>query len=870
MFFKWLSFIFQPHFYQKFVEQLAYYTEDKPANSVGKLFLSIWFFLSFLIFKPSNKSNIDTYKWLKVYFPQINFARLSILDPIRFLIQSVWLLLVPQQPIQGQKKRFHQFKQMMLSILHALFYLPTKIVALWTKWLERKAEKIAQNHVQNKSLKNDLLSLGNVSLFIVILVLSILCFTVPFTLEAQAIFLLVLWVIAMLFRRVLGHFATVLMIALSVIISCRYLWWRATSTLNWDEPLGLILGIILLVAEVYSWIVLMLGYFQNIWPLHRQPIFLPEETKQWPTIDLFIPTYNEDLSVVQETIYAALGIDWPKDKLNIYVLDDGKRDSFKNFAQQVGVGYICRPTNEHAKAGNINYALKRTHGEFVAIFDCDHIPTRGFFQMTMGWFLKDPTLALIQTPHHFFSPDPFERNLSNFRDVPSEGNLFYGLIQDGNDLWGATFFCGSCAIIRRIPLEEVGGIAVETVTEDAHTSLRMHRLGYRSAYLRKPLSAGLATETLSAHIGQRIRWARGMAQIFRLDNPLLGKGLKWPQRLCYVNAMLHFLSGIPRIIYLLAPLAFLILHSYVIYAPAIAIVLYVLPHMVHASITNSRLQGDYRYSFWGEVYETVLSWYIARPTTVALLFPNKGTFNVTAKGGLINESHYDWGISKPYLVLVFLNIIGLAWGFSRLYSGPTDEILSVLVNMFWVIYNLFILGAAVAVAKESKQIRSSHRVVVDIPISMELPSEHVIHCEMKDFSSGGIQVEMPEIVSLSYGYQVNVVLKRGSQSYAFPMKVVYSKGKSLGLQLMNLTTQQRIDYVQCTFARADTWTQWQNTYKTDKPLSSMFQVLNIGIEGYGRILQSSPKLIRFLGWIIYNLWTLVMSLKPYSVKLKSD
>ncbi|MDF4942105.1 glycosyltransferase, partial [Vibrio parahaemolyticus] len=194
--------------------------------------------------------------------------------------------------------------------------------------------------------------------------------------------------------------------------------------------------------------------------------------------DLMIPTYNEDLDVVKATVYASLGVDWPKDKLNIHILDDGKRDSFRDFAKSVGVNYIRRPTNEHAKAGNINYALKQTSGEFVAIFDCDHIPTRAFFQLTMGMFLKDPKLALIQTPHHFFSPDPFERNLSNFRNVPNEGNLFYGLIQDGNDLWDATFFCGSCAILRREPLEEVGGIAVETVTEDAHTSLRMHRLGY--------------------------------------------------------------------------------------------------------------------------------------------------------------------------------------------------------------------------------------------------------------------------------------------------------------------------------------------------------------------------------------------------------
>jgi cellulose synthase (UDP-forming) len=105
----------------------------------------------------------------------------------------------------------------------------------------------------------------------------------------------------------------------------------------------------------------------------------------------------------------------------------------------------------------------------------------------------------------------------------------YGLVQDGNDMWDATFFCGSCAVIRRGPLDEIGGIAVETVTEDAHTSC-VCTVAVTSAYMRIPQAAGLATESLSAHIGQRIRWARGMVQIFRLDNPLFGKGLKLAQR----------------------------------------------------------------------------------------------------------------------------------------------------------------------------------------------------------------------------------------------------------------------------------------------------------------------------------------------------
>ncbi|MBQ4796958.1 glycosyltransferase, partial [Pectobacterium versatile] len=92
--------------------------------------------------------------------------------------------------------------------------------------------------------------------------------------------------------------------------------------------------------------------------------------------------------------------------------------------------------------------------------------------------------------HYFYSPDPFERNLRAARDMPNEGALFYGPVQQGNDLWNAAFFCGSCAVIRRAALDEIGGFAVETVTEDAHTAIKMQRRGWKSAFLSIPLAAG--------------------------------------------------------------------------------------------------------------------------------------------------------------------------------------------------------------------------------------------------------------------------------------------------------------------------------------------------------------------------------------------
>lgn len=870
-----LNLIFRRWVVEQFSVQKKVYEQEwgRKASWLGGVTLSLWFSFCFVFLKP-DIGGVPSWKLPLIYFPQVNFAAPRLFDPIRFAIQSIWLICFKQSTPTGLGQSVAQSSLFLAKWLRKIFYMPFYSVAKGVSWLEDAANQMRDPQTRERIKSSKSAMLLNYALLFLVVFLALLCFTVPFGYQAQVVFIVLLWALAMMVRRIPGRFPTMLLIILSVTASCRYLWWRYSSTLNWDDSLALFLGGILLMAETYSWIVLMLGYFQNIWPLNRKPAPMPEDQSLWPTIDMMIPTYNEDLDVVKATVYAAMGVDWPKDKLKIHILDDGKRDSFRDFAQQVGVNYIRRPTNEHAKAGNINYALKHTDGQFVAIFDCDHIPTRAFFQLTMGMFIKNPELALIQTPHHFFSPDPFERNLANFRDVPNEGNLFYGLIQDGNDLWDATFFCGSCAILRREPLEQVGGIAVETVTEDAHTSLRMHRLGYRSAYLKQPISAGLATETLSAHVGQRIRWARGMAQIFRVDNPLMGKGLKLSQRLCYLNAMLHFLSGIPRIVFLIAPLAFLLLHSYVIYAPALAIVLYVLPHMVHASMTNSRMQGDYRYSFWGEVYETVLAWYIARPTTVALFAPHKGTFNVTAKGGLVEKSHYDWVISLPYLALVGLNILGFAVGLYRIGWGPNDEIGTVIVNLLWTVYNLLILGAAVAVAVEAKQVRKDHRVEVSIPAGIRLKSGHILQAKMKDFSLGGGSIEVNGVDEQAcqglLGESLEVILNRGGQEFVFPMTVAFTHNGLLGMQLEEMPHKQKIQYVQCTFARADTWSKWQQSYKSDKPLASMQVVLQVGFTGYKRLLGHCPKFVRTgvegLSFCINFIW----SLRPQYVPIRTN
>ncbi|MEG0175680.1 MAG: UDP-forming cellulose synthase catalytic subunit [Aeromonas sp.] len=794
---------------------------EQGASRAGAATLTLLWLLAWTLF-PLERHG---WQWILSHarglYPQVAKPRAG--DPLRILLQSLWLIVRRPEPIPLR--------------------WPTSWQRAWQRGTQGLSTLLLRQ--EEKGLASALATprearWKSVLLCVVAGSLSLLCITQPFTLQAQLVFVIMLVVMAFILRAVPGRYPMLMMMVLSLTVSCRYIWWRYTSTLDWFDPVSLTCGLLLLFAETYAWVVLLLGYWQTAWPLNRPPAPLPADPAEWPTVDLMIPTYNEDLAIVKGTVYAAMGLDWPKEKLTIWLLDDGGREAFREFAEGVGIRYVARETHEHAKAGNINNALKQASGELVAIFDCDHLPTRSFLQMTVGWFYRDPKLGVVQTPHHFFSADPFEHNLQRFRKMPNEGALFYGLVQDGNDMWDASFFCGSCAVIKRSALDEIGGIAVETVTEDAHTSLRLHRLGYTSAYIRIPLAAGLATESLSAHIGQRIRWARGMVQILRLDNPLFGKGLNFGQRLCYFNAMLHFLSGIPRIIFLTAPLAFLILHAYIIYAPAAAIALYMLPHIFHSALTNSRLQGKVRHSFWGEVYETVLAWYIARPTTVALFAPHKGKFNVTAKGGMTEEVYLDLSVSRPYLVLILLSLCGLGFGIWRILTGPADEILTLILSMIWTLYNLTILGGALAVAFESRQVRSNPRVEMVMQAAIKLANGHLYPCTVRDYSNGGVGVLLESPLPLVGKERIWLLLRSGQREQEFAAKVQRVFGRKLGLELEPMAQQQSIDFIQCTFARADTWSLWQQRLGKDRPLHSLLDITLLGWGAYWRLARSSP------------------------------
>ncbi|HIK46687.1 MAG TPA: UDP-forming cellulose synthase catalytic subunit [Leptolyngbyaceae cyanobacterium M65_K2018_010] len=538
-----------------------------------------------------------------------------------------------------------------------------------------------------------------------------------------------------------------LLIWVSIVVTLRYLYYRTFNTLNFDGWVNTTFSLLLYGAELYAIATLILAYFQTLKLKQRRSVSMaPVPVEQWPRVDVYIPTYNEDVEIVRKTALAALAIDYPAGKKEVYVLDDGlkfpeRREALRQVCQEIGCHLITRPNNDHAKAGNINHALGRTGGDLVLILDCDHIPTRNILQETVGFFLN-PKVSLVQTPHWFYNPDPFERNLLTQGKVPVGNELFYKVLQKGNDFWNASFFCGSAAVVRKSHLLEVGGIAVETVTEDCHTSLRLHAKGYETVYYDKIMVAGLAPEKFSSYVGQQVRWARGMAQILRLEWPLFNRQLTIPQRICYTSATTHFFFGFPRLMYAIAPIAFLMFGINLVRGLGLETLTYALPSILLALNANYIIQKGVRFSFWNEIFEYSMAFQDGLVTFMALLNPRLGKFNVTDKGVQVSKRSFDWDSVRILVIIGILSFVSLFLVPYWLITDLQDPD-AVFINATWCLVNIVLITAAILVAVEQPQLRQAHRLSRQLRVTV-FSGNNTFDGTTLDISETGAQILLPD------------------------------------------------------------------------------------------------------------------------------
>lgn len=527
------------------------------------------------------------------------------------------------------------------------------------------------------------------------------------------------------------------LIIISFLFSTIYVYWRTKYTLSLDTIPNIIASLFLLCAEYLGYIQQGIFYLLMSHGTDVEKITLNQKENS-PTVDVFVATYNEPISVLRRTLTACTYLDYPSQLLKIYVCDDGDRVEVEQLASELSIVYLRRNEHTHAKAGNLNNAMKQSNGDLILTLDADMVPKSDFLQKTIGYFQKR-RVAFVQAPQLFFNPDPFQHNLSSTTQVANEQDFFMIEMESAKSHFNATMYVGSNCIFSRTALNSIGGFATGCITEDVATGMLLQAKGYKTFFVKDVLARGLAPESFSEMLHQRERWCRGNLQAFRIWNPIIYSGLSIIQRLLYLSGALYWYFGIQKMIYILAPILFLDFGIHTLNASVFSIMLFWLPQFYSSMLSFRCIAKGRRTTFWSHIYETAMAPSLANSALQETFYLKKLGFRVTKKG-LTNQSiQIVWSTFLSHTILLIATIIGLLLPIIR------GQSISPLywINDFWTLYNLIGIIMSIYVSIELPRPRRSERFKIKIPIKLHT-NDYVYKGMSIDISEKGARVELYE------------------------------------------------------------------------------------------------------------------------------
>jgi cellulose synthase (UDP-forming) len=446
-------------------------------------------------------------------------------------------------------------------------------------------------------------------------------------------------------------------VALLTLLAGHYLVWRAGSTLNLATPLAASISGAALAAELMLLATSFLQLGFSVWP--GRPLPEPSAAPEpWPSVDVLVPSYGEPPELIERCLRGCLALDYTSHR--VWLLDDSGRPELQALCQRLGVRYLAREERQHAKAGNLNHALRQCTGELIAVFDADVVPLTPFLRRTAALF-ADPAVGFVQTPQSYMNADPVMRNLGLERWLMPDEESFYRWIEPSRDAVGAVVCAGTSFVVRRSALEAVGGFETGTPSEDLATGIRLTAAGYTNRFLPEKLSAGLAPFTAAAMARQRSRWASGTVQTLRTGaNPLSIPGLNPLQRLAYLEGIAHWFNVLPQLLLVLLPLSLGVLGVAPILVSGEGLLWHALPFYGAQLLLTRWLSGQARTPLLPELYR----WIFLVPVAIAVagtLLGRPQRFRVTPKA---LASGRRVGPAKrlvlPLLFLLSLQLVALA------------------------------------------------------------------------------------------------------------------------------------------------------------------------------------------------------------------
>ncbi len=419
------------------------------------------------------------------------------------------------------------------------------------------------------------------------------------------------------------------------------------------------LGWLFYAFEILVYIVSLL-FLVNHWS--RKFVLLGGEYSLRASVDVFIPTVDEPLKMLEESMRAASQIQHPS--LYLYVLDDGGRAGVKKLAEKYGFTYLSRPdrAQKRYKSANMNYGLRFAKSPYVLTIDADNVVQPNILDDLLGHF-KDKEVALVASRQSFTVED------NDF----NHDYMFYNHMQTGKNANDAAISCGSGVIYRRKALDAIGGFSEWNLVEDLHTSYIFHTKGYKSVYVSQPYVLGHAPTDLSAIYKQRGTWALDTLRIMYWQSPIFMSGLSFRQRLhyfeigyCYLVSA-FFLTGIYTINF------YTLFTNIQIHNGGYWYIAFRLPALIATLMFFGWLsRGQLTSRVWAGLFPVY-----ARAAVLALFATKKPSYRVTPKT--------DHGKREAHLVfpqIAFLSIGYVALAYNFLEYGVSTIL---LFSGFWII-----------------------------------------------------------------------------------------------------------------------------------------------------------------------------------------
>ncbi|MDO5729869.1 MAG: glycosyltransferase [Actinomycetaceae bacterium] len=491
-----------------------------------------------------------------------------------------------------------------------------------------------------------------------------------------------------------------------IAIAIAYVAWRITHTIPTEGAWNIGFGIAFLILEIVA-ILQTIGFGILFWKpaAHRRGPAIDSDSA--PSVDVYIATYNEPVDILEATIVAATQLDYPADRYQIYVCDDGDRPHIRDLATKWNVGYIRRDDHVGAKAGNLNNAMTQTDGEFIVTMDADMVLKPKFLRHTVGHF-QDESVAFVQVPQAFHNEDVFQNNLFGEHTMRNDQDFFMRFIEPQRDLHNAAIYIGSGAIFRRSALDEIGGFVTDVITEDMATGLVLQNAGWKAVYVNEVLATGLAAETYADLLKQRIRWARGNIQVAKKYGATKLRNLNLTQKWLLYDSVHFWFFGVYRLAFLFLPMLVLATGVQLLRGALVNFLLlwsaqFLFSRFVYDAVTKGRFK-----TVWTSVYEFAQAPQISMAVLQELFFGNNIGFQVTDKGRETGKARFAWEKAWPQVILFVLSIVTISYCAVQIYRVGWVFFLPVAIPLAWLVYNTICLVGALASAVDQPRYR--HRL----------------------------------------------------------------------------------------------------------------------------------------------------------------